>query len=298
MSHFIKSVVLTFLKLSTPKQSRHKEYLEHSFRPVFILSTGRTGTKFMADYLNTYEDVCAVHEPKPSRKLRMFSMAHLQGDLGQHALLRIIPRYRSRIFKTLNDTVYIESNPFVTGFVNVIKQEFTNPIIIHVVRDPREYIRSSLNHGTTSGLKGWLNRNLPYFYLNTQKITSAKQELNDTEKIAIFWKKINEFLNESGEDYPYYYRFKFEDLFDENHTGLGELLDLLGLDSKEHRQSIDKNDRINKSELKVLEDKWQEWSAEQCRQVDNICHELMELYGYGKEPEWLNKLNNRGDVQL
>lgn len=294
MLHRIKSAaVLAFLKLSTPRQSKHAKTFSHNCQPVFILSTGRTGTKFLAEYLNNYTNVYAVHEPKPSRQLRMWSMAYLQGEVTQQKLSRIMPRLRSRILKKLDsNTIYVESNPFITGFANVLKQEFTNPIIIHLVRDPREYIRSSLNYGTTTGFKGWLNRSLPYFYLDTQKIYNSEQKLSDTEKVAIFWTKLNEFLNKSGEEYPYYHRIKFEDLFDENHSGLNELLEVLGVESSNIDRSIDKDEQINKSELAVLEDKWQDWNAEQCKLIDGICHELMELYGYGNEPEWKEKLKS------
>lgn len=285
--------MLTFLKISTPRQSKYKRTLRDHYQPVFILSTGRTGTKFLAEYLNNYTNVFAVHEPRPSRLLRMWSMAYLQGDVAQQKLSRILPRLRNHSFKKLGDnTIYIESNPFITGFANAFKQDFANPIIIHLVRDPREYIRSSLNYGTTAGFKGWINRNLPYFYLDSQKVYDSKRKLSDIERVAVFWWKLNDFLNKSGEGYSYYYRIKFEDLFDEEHSGLNKILQLLDINENSASQSIDKNKQINKSGLVVLKNKWQEWDTEQCRQIDSICHELMELYGYGNEPEWIEKLKN------
>lgn len=34
-------------------------------RQIFIISTGRTGTKFLAKLLNNYSSVFSVHEPRP-----------------------------------------------------------------------------------------------------------------------------------------------------------------------------------------------------------------------------------------
>ena len=45
-------------------------------RMIFVLSTGRTGTKFLAEYFNNnYPDITALHEPKPSYLLRLMSNA-------------------------------------------------------------------------------------------------------------------------------------------------------------------------------------------------------------------------------
>ena len=39
---------------------------------ALVLSAGRTGTKFLSEYLDSgYPDVTAKHEPKPSRSLRL-----------------------------------------------------------------------------------------------------------------------------------------------------------------------------------------------------------------------------------
>ena len=54
--------------------SRTNPMSSHLEKVVVILSTGRTGTKALAHFFNTsYDNVTALHEPAPSRHLRLLS---------------------------------------------------------------------------------------------------------------------------------------------------------------------------------------------------------------------------------
>ena len=61
----------------------------------FILSTGRTGTQFLAKRLNDEPQVYAVHEPKPSRRLRLWTVAFFEGHINNTEMRDVLSRLRS-----------------------------------------------------------------------------------------------------------------------------------------------------------------------------------------------------------
>ena len=117
-------------------------------RTVLIVSSGRTGTQFLAHYFDAnYPNVVARHEPPPRYLLRVAANAHAAGALSSAAVARLLEAKRRRIDR-LSADLYVESNPFLWGAVDVFEEVFEGATIVHVVRDPREQVRSSLNHGT------------------------------------------------------------------------------------------------------------------------------------------------------
>jgi hypothetical protein len=262
-------------------------------RTVFILSTGRTGTQFLAELLNRQNDVYAVHEPPPSRRLRLWTMAYLQGDASESTMADVLRRYRSSFLSSIREKTYVESNNFLVGFANAIKQQFVDPVLIHIVRDPRTYIRSSVNHGGDSGLKGWANRHFPYWHLPRNTILDALDGNADHEvlvRTALFWKVINEFLDGAGEGYPGYHRFRFENVFGDDTAEIETIFRLAGVTEYSSEDLRAREQKMNESQLQVM-GKWQGWSDEQARAVDRICGPLMKKYGYGDEDAWLAKLS-------
>jgi Sulfotransferase family len=260
-------------------------------KTVFILSTGRTGTQFLAELLNRHKDVYAVHEPPPSRRMRLWSMAYLQGEASDEKMADVLRRYRSTYVSSVREKIYVESNNFLAGFADVIKREFKDAVLIHVVRDPRTYIRSSLNHGGDSGLKGWANRHFPYWHLPPRSIQDALAGAGDHEvlvRTALYWKVINEYLDRAGEGYPHYHRFRFEEMFGDDTTVLEKIFRLAGVVEYSSEDLKAREQKVNESQLQVM-DRWQTWSADQARAVDRICGPLMEKYGYGGEEAWLAK---------
>jgi hypothetical protein len=258
-------------------------------RVALILSSGRTGTKFLAEYFDAnYEGLIARHEPRPSRSLRLASHAHLAGALSQERLLSLLRRKRRRHVDPLRAPLYIESNPLLSGFAGVIHQVWENPIVIHVVRDPREHVRSSLNHGTASGLKGFSNRFIPYWYPDISRILGLADEPSRVGMAAGVWTVMNQRLRTCSQ-HPDYHLLHYESVFDRSYSGLRELCGILGLEYRDANAPVAPTQRINASRLQVI-GPWREWSARDCRELERICQPLMREYGYGNESEWRAKL--------
>ena len=268
-------------------------------RVAFIVSSGRTGTQFLAHYLDAnYDDVVARHEPPPSRLLRLASHARLDGALSRSTLRRLLERYRRRSLSRLDATLYVESNPFLAGFADVLDEVFEAATLIHVVRDPRDYVRSAMNHGLGTGWKGLANRWLPYWYPKVERALDLREPLDWPMRAAAHWSLVNARLRDAGAGMEHYLCLHYEGIFDSERSGLRALcraLDLPFRDENDEREqlAVSPAQPINRATLDELPD-WREWTPERCRSLQRLCGAQMQSYGYGSEPEWQAKLASHG----
>jgi len=281
----------TFLRAGTGLVPRnvHKITDSTKTRSVFIISTGRTGTKFFETFFNDPPDVVAMHEPKPSRILRMWSNARLENRVSARQLAPVLLAKRKKFVDPASPPkIYIESNPFAVGFTEVFSKVFDKPVIIHVVRDPRDYIKSALNHGNTRGLKKLFNDYVPFWYPDIKSIQKLPKDPGLMTRTAHYWKIVNKHIIDTCQDRPDYHLFKFENLFSGDSNTLTQLAKAIGVDkvikSKDLRPKNQSKDRVIQS--------WQDWSAEECQLINDICQPYMGQYGYGTEPEWRQKLKS------
>ncbi|HSX47577.1 MAG TPA: hypothetical protein VLF63_02270, partial [Patescibacteria group bacterium] len=250
----------------------------------------RTGTKFFADYFGKFKNTVALHEPKPSRILRMWSMAYLDGKVSNDYMEAVLWQKREKLISDIKTGTYIESNPYLLGFAPVLDKVFNQPLVIQIVRDPREYIRSSLNHGNAFGIKLLFNKYVPFWLPNVGKILGLKKSLSTKMKAAGYWKIANAELISSGSKLKHYRRIRFEDLFDETQSELSKIVKIIGIEQKLVKGD-QKHTAVNKSRFSSVPG-WQKWDSIECNEIDKICNPLMNTLGYGNEKEWQEKLNH------
>jgi len=256
---------------------------------AWIVSSGRTGTQFLAHYLaGNFDDVVAVHEPKPRISARLVSNAWAAGA-APRALPRALLRRKAARIASLTSRLYVESNPFLWGVVDLIDEVFAGAKIIHVVRDPREQVRSSLNHGTAAGLKGAANRWLPFWYPNVGSLAAVGRAPDWLERAAGLWALVNERLRRVGTGCRDYHLLRYEDLFDEEYSGLRALGEHLGLGAPRVDAPVDPGVRLNAGARDALP-AWESWNDAQCGALHRICGPLMREYGYGEEPAWQRRV--------
>ncbi len=255
-------------------------------RIALIVSSGRTGTQFLARYFDAnYENVVARHEPRPAYRVRLAANAHAAGALSRERLVRLLERKRRRTIDPVETELYVESNPFLWGAIDVFDEVFGCPTVVHVVRDPREQVRSSLGHGTARGWKGIANRWLPYWYPKVPGRPDAGDWLG---RAAGLWTVVNGRLSRVGVYCADYRVVSYEALFDPSHRGLRTLCGWLGLEFRESG-AVRPGERIGRAERQALPG-WREWSDTQCAALDRIAGPLMAEYGYGTEPEWIRRV--------
>lgn len=248
----------------------------------------------MGEFFNQHAGYQGLHEPQPSRILRMWSIAHFEGVVSNHYLRAALFAKRRRLYNPDDSRVYVESNPYLIGFADVLGDVFASPTIIHIVRDPRDYVKSAINHGNDRGIKLLLNSYLPFWYANVEHILGLPYKLPMRLRTAAYWSIANKALIDFGKRHPEnYYMFRYEDVFDGEQKDMKKLLGILNLSSQDIKQSNVSKKGRNQSRLSSVQS-WNTWSNEDCRIVNDLCDPLMTELGYGLEPEWKRKLKDAG----
>lgn len=265
--------------------------MDGASQAIFIVSTGRTGTKFLARYFNAnFESIQGSHEPPP-RIFRLLSNAHVAGALPSRVLGPLFHAARRVAYREAAGGIYLESNNFIYGFFDVLAALDPPPLIVHVVRDPRAYARSIIGHGSLQGGKFIASKLLPFWYARVRCEFGPLQ--TPVGRFAGQWALVNRFLDRKGAAYPYYHRLRFEDLFDESESGLRELCGILGLPYPGAQTRLPASRRVNRSQRRDI-GAWPTWPAGWAAELHRICTPLMQSYGYGFEPEWLEVMGLGG----
>ena len=160
------------------------------YAPVFILSTGRSGSKFIVELLNLLPGVNALHEPRPT--LQYFSnFAFLHQDQVE-TLTRMIDATRMEmILETyIQGKIFIESNQCLTFFAPAIAALFGNAKFVHLVRHPGDFVRSAVR-------KGW-HRNDSIWESGRARMADEKcwQAMDQYQKLAWLWTISNGYLED------------------------------------------------------------------------------------------------------
>lgn len=188
--------------------------------PVFILSTGRTGTQFFEDYINqtTTKAICR-HEPHPSRRFKFLSNLYMNQKVSHPFIIKTYLRSRKRLFKKIGDRVYIESSNFIFGCIPALNDHFDEIKVIHIVRHPVDYVKSHLGKGFWRGHKRFFAKYVPYWL---EKIAVGNRS-NPIQLLAARWNYVNRQINTYAATNSYML-VKFEDLFSGNtKESLGKL---------------------------------------------------------------------------
>ncbi len=256
-------------------------------KTALIVSSGRTGTQFLAHYFDgNFDAVVGRHEPPPRHLVQVAASAYAAGAVSRQRMARILVRRRTRTADLVDADLYVESNPFLWGAVDLFDEVYDEPVVVHVVRDPRDQVRSSLNHGTASGFKGLVNRFVPYRY---PRLPAGGRPRDWVERAVGLWAVVNHRLSELGPRCAGYHFVRYEHLFDETNSGLRDLCARLGLDFAGAGASVDPAERINRAQGSATPD-WTRWTDAQCATVHQIAGAAMARYGYGGEPEWLARV--------
>ncbi len=113
----------------------------------FILGFGRSGTAFMANLLDQAPDAYVFHEPV----LEDF-YAHLRAHYSPEAATKYMEGFRKKEIymrmRGLSRGVYGETNGTLRCHANAIKQAFPQAVLLHIVRDGRDVIRSHMSRRT------------------------------------------------------------------------------------------------------------------------------------------------------
>ena len=121
---------------------------------IFVLSTGRTGTKTLAALLGLASNLFAYHEPRP----KLFDLSRLAHLYGQHPLADEIfavgfltARQEHLNYALSCGRGYAETSPQVTFLAPAILRALPNARFIHLTRHPADVVRSGVQRGWYAG---------------------------------------------------------------------------------------------------------------------------------------------------
>jgi len=168
----------------------------------------------------------------------------------------------------------------IFGCMQPIASEMETVKVIHIIRHPLTYIKSHLNKGFWSGIKGFTARNIPGW---VEFVDKDIRKSNDPVLIlAARWIYVNRVIENYQNDLPYLC-FRFEDLFvkpgEKSLQSLNQIRIFVGCDhlkDEENLQWLAKPSNQSKSNIS------EKWPVQQ-KHIDYLNQEgsdLLTKYDY------------------
>jgi hypothetical protein len=197
---------------------------------VFVLSTGRAGTQTLAALVQLAPNLSAHHEPSP----RMYGLgrecyAHA-GSPDVAAVFReaLIVARQAAFDRALSERRgYVETSPQTTFLAYAIAAVLPQSRFIHLVRDPREVVRSGMRRGWYAGHHYDRFRIVPRA---DDPVRAQWNALDPLAKNAWLWAETNRFIMSflSELHSARHIRVRAEDMFAADPPTLDAIFGLLG----------------------------------------------------------------------
>jgi hypothetical protein len=237
-------------------------------RLFLILSTGRTGTTWLADLLNQAPGACVMHEPVPGERYD-HARAFTHPETARTYLLKFRLSEMALRCQLQNPLVYGEVNGNLRRHAAAFKELVPDISIIHLVRDGRKVVRSIFGRRSFTDRD---DRNLipPSMDLDPEIWTGMSR----FEKICWMWAYENAYLRRYAA-----YTIRFEDIISDYTTFEAQIATPLGLElSKTTWQESVQHTKNETTEYKI--GPWENWTPEQQEQFTRICDQEMQIYDY------------------
>jgi len=259
-----------------------KSRLHELDRPVFFLSTGRTGTKWFADLFSHDREIKAFHAPSPDLAMQNLFAYGLQQDsqLGKRQVNEIL----GNIFLAGRETYlrysykcmrrYLETNNHITFFAPALAELLPQARFIHVYRHPGDFVSSGLKRDWYRG-EGKDVRQIVPLHGKDKEAWSGYHRIS---KISWLWKETNSFIETFKESLPEE-RFLSFDFSTMDSDSLMEVVRFTGsgIKEKQIRKKIDR--RLNDQHFNSSE-RYSNWPDKDKQLVVDICGPLAEKYQY------------------
>lgn len=175
-------------------------YEQNKEKPlVFILSTGRSGSKSIAHILNQNPKINAFHEDIP-QLIRLSTELAKKGD-SEKIFKELDNIFKNKIWQADNDEIIVHSDQRLWNFIPYLANHFPNSKFIHLVRNPHDSIMSMAS-------RNWY-QNDEYFKFNKghwakyrlqaneigKYENSSWLEMSNIAKCTWYWYYINESIS-------------------------------------------------------------------------------------------------------
>ena len=247
---------------------------------VIATSTGRTGTKLLAQVFASTPGVEAVHVSSNSILVNVISNLWLCG-----ACPRVFVRLAWKVLKSPyppnRERVFLDSNNHLYAFVVDFQELIPAVKVLHLVRDPRTYIPSHLNWAHSRPKSYLANFIIPFWQPNPWLCGEVSFfyyiKMSAAERFAWIWQFKNRMLNSLEESGVPYMRVRLEDMAKSTEVQ-DEISAFLGVD----KNNVDwpaGGRKINKSTSSRIPS-YSDWPEDWVISMRKWCGPLMTKYGY------------------
>ena len=247
---------------------------------VFVLSTGRAGTKTLTDLLALSSDVIALHEPLPTLVKASYDafMEYDRAGLGQLWDYLILSARDDYVFEAnLQGKIYIETNNRLTYLAEALARAFPDSRFIHLHRNPYEVIYSALRR------QWYCNHPWDFARISPkhgQPFADSWNSMTALEKNAWYWSKVNSHIINFFSSLPHGRKFVLPSslLFNADEQILNNLFQFIGAEQPEIKaiyQALSK--KLNAQDSVFVKKKWSKAEREI---VINIVQDVALELGY------------------
>ena len=250
---------------------------------TFIVSTGRTGTRFFGRFFDAFEGVYARHEPKPD--MVGLGVEYAAGRVSFQRAAGVIEANRRAIgheVKRRGASVYVESNNRFFSLLKPLRSVFPHARIVHVVRDGRDYVRSGLGREWYTGKDRFPRLTASMF--PDDPWHDRWNTMDRFEKIAWRWQKKDSILSDDMADLDNTLTVRFEDIFTApDRPGLFEITRFLGFTDSEVATQLQHmgSRKMNATQNPPLPP-WAEWDTDLVERFDRIAGKHLRRCGYSE----------------
>ncbi|MEA3451924.1 MAG: sulfotransferase [Bacteroidota bacterium] len=244
-------------------------------RPVFFLSTGRTGTKWFAELLKKDENLTVFHAGVPDLAIQnkfIYDLPHSSSKIEIEKEMFLVAREEYFTYAYKTNKQFVETNNQLVFFAEAISKLLPNSVFVHLYRHPGEFVRSGMR-------RNWYEENdFTKFKLIANKDSSIWNNYSKLEKISWLWAETNQFIEDfkTTIDKKRVFDFNFNEL---NTDNVQELISFIGANISVNKISK----RLNRKEniqQKGQFNSYNNWTKEERKQLKNICIKLADKYGY------------------
>jgi hypothetical protein len=197
---------------------------------VFVISTGRVGTETLAALYSLSRNVMTYHEPAP-KLYNLSKLAYQKNeDLSAHDLFReafLLARNELLNYSLSCGVGYIETSPQATFLAPFILDLIPGVRFIHLVRDPREVIRSGMRRKWFDGNSADKTRITPL----ANSVSFQKwDQYTAFQKNAWLWTETNNWIKQFFSTIPSEHTLflRSEDVFEADPATLEKLFNFIG----------------------------------------------------------------------
>ncbi len=194
---------------------------------LFVLSTGRCGTKWLTELLKKSRLLSVEHDPLPKIYFQSQYVYRNNFDLNVIFSSFIHSRYQYLFDSFCNNKKYVETNNRITFYAEAIAKAMPNVRFVHIIRHPYEFIRSGMRRGWYKELNNEFNGHIVPREddIDFDYWVNYSQE----QKIAWLWKRTNEIIEELKHNLnsEQFYIITFNNMFNDK-VSLDNLLKFIG----------------------------------------------------------------------